>query len=92
MATPVSIGVRVAARNTTNCQKEETELYLDTQELSRTDRVANDTIRAQAQQLVAMTDEIEHLKAAISKTKALTAKVERLKTVIEEMGNSHGDA
>jgi len=65
--------------------KEKTEMYLDTQELSRTDRVANDTIRAQAQRLVAMTDEIEHLKAAISKTKALTAKVERLKTVIEEM-------
>ena len=67
-------------------------MYLDTKQMSRTDRVANDTIRAQAQQLVALTDEIEHLKVAISKTKALTAKVERLKTVIEEMGDNHGEA
>ena len=40
-------------------------MYLDTQELSRTDRVANNTIRALAQQLVALTDEVERLNAVI---------------------------
>ena len=50
-------------------------MYLDTQELSRVDLVANDTIRAQARQIVDLTDEIE-----------------RLNTIIEEMGDSNGDA
>ena len=49
-------------------------MYLDTKQMSRTDRVANNTIRALAQQLVALTDEVE-----------------RLNSVIEEMGDSHGD-
>ena len=40
-------------------------MYLDTQELPRVDRVANDTIRAQAQQLVALTDEVDRLLAVI---------------------------
>ena len=45
--------------------KEKTEMYLDTQELPRVDRVANDTIRAQAQTLVALTDEVDRLLAVI---------------------------
>ena len=44
-------------------------MYLDTQELSRVDLVANGTIRAQAQQLVALTDEIERLLAIIEEMK-----------------------
>ena len=40
-------------------------MYLDTQELPRVDRVANETIRAQAQQIVALTEEIERLLAVI---------------------------
>ena len=40
-------------------------MYLDAQELPRVDRVANETIRAQAQQLVALTEEIERLLAVI---------------------------
>ena len=40
-------------------------MYLDTQALPRVDRVANDTIRAQAQQLVALTEEIDRLLAVI---------------------------
>ena len=40
-------------------------MYLDTQELSRTDRVANNTIRALARQVVDLTDEIERLNTII---------------------------
>lgn len=44
-------------------------MYLDTEALPRVDRVANETIRAQAQQLVALTEEIEQLLAVIEKMK-----------------------
>ena len=40
-------------------------MYLDTEALPRVDRVANETIRAQAQQLVALNEEIERLNAVI---------------------------
>ena len=40
-------------------------MYLDTKQMSRTDRVANNTIRALAQQLVALTDEVERLNTII---------------------------
>ena len=46
-----------------------TDVYLDTQALPRVDRVANETIRAQAQQLVALTEEIERLLAVIEEMK-----------------------
>ena len=44
-------------------------MYLDTQELSRVDLVANDTIRAQARQIVDLTDEIERLNTIIEEMK-----------------------
>ena len=44
-------------------------MYLDTQEPPRVDRVANDTIRAQAQTLVALTEEIDRLIAVIEEMK-----------------------
>ena len=44
-------------------------MYLDTEALPRVDRVANETIRAQAQQLVALTEEIERLLAVIEEMK-----------------------
>ena len=40
-------------------------MYLGTKQMSRTDRVANNTIRALAQQLVALTDEVERLNTII---------------------------
>lgn len=40
-------------------------MYLDTQELSRTDRVANNTIRALAQQLIRLSNEVERLNTII---------------------------
>ena len=44
-------------------------MYLDTQALPRVDRVANETIRAQAQQLVALTEEIDRLLVVIEEMK-----------------------
>ena len=44
-------------------------MYLDTQELPRVDRVANDTIRAQARQIVDLTEEIDRLNTIIEELK-----------------------
>ena len=44
-------------------------MYLDVKELSRTDRVANDTIRAMARQVVDLTAEIERLNTIIEEMK-----------------------
>jgi hypothetical protein len=43
-------------------------MYLDNEALPRVDKVANETIRAQAQQLVVLTEEVERLLALIEKS------------------------
>ena len=42
-------------------------MYLDVEALTRVDKVANETIRAQAQQLVALTNEVERLRDLLEK-------------------------